>query len=437
MKVLFLGQRKNSHEDVELILEGVFGLEFDWATNLRELMEKCKDSNQTLPIVTESEEGSIIKILEEIGELDLRATPIVISRSPGPLKSILKGPGSFIILGPSPDRSDIENAIENATNMSKEKSSKRYFPIKISRFLKFNNVCSDVYIKISDQKFVKIINKDELYDSGLVNKYKEKEVTEFYVKKSDFESFFKNFQNILRIELSRKNENEKDKLGVQLSAVSFIHEAIESLNFSKDIIELADNVAKSNIALVKKVDNHIFELLNSLMQNKEFLYKHSLMTSYISIEIARKMNWSSNNTFEKLSLASMLHDIYLDNELAETHDLSPVSISGLDWRKTKRIKDHSFRLAQKVRTSEGFPPDLDNIILNHHELPDGSGYPRGLSATNISSISCIFILAEHLTKILLSNKDIIKDKSELKNNFKDFKGGNFRKPLEGLLKIIS
>ncbi len=42
------------------------------------------------------------------------------------------------------------------------------------------------------------------------------------------------------------------------------------------------------------------------------------------------------------------------------------------------------------------PPDTDLIILQHHERPDGSGFPRGLTHTRIGTLASLFILAEDL-----------------------------------------
>ena len=51
------------------------------------------------------------------------------------------------------------------------------------------------------------------------------------------------------------------------------------------------------------------------------------------------------------------------------------------------------------------PPDVDRLILEHHEMPNGDGFPRGLSGTQISPLSCAFILSGLLAKYILHEKE--------------------------------
>ncbi len=431
MKALFLGEREKSHEDVELILEGVFGLSFDWATNLSEFLDKTVNDSFILPIIVESEFSNISKIIDRLLKLDLKATPILITNNPK--YSGLSGNTDlrFVMLKTNSDVDLIEESIEKATGLLRQNVNKQYHPVHIYRFLKFNNVGADVYIKLSDEKFVKVINKDEMYDSGLIEKYTQRGVEKFYIREDDFKLFFNHFQTLLRNELYKEEISEEKLIETQLSSVSFVHEALSSFNFSPDIVELVENITHSNIRLVKKSNTKLFDMLKHIVRSKSYLYEHSLMTSYISIEIAKKMNWSNTNTLEKLSLASLLHDIYLDDKLAKVHDIEKEKLKELDWKETKRVQDHSFQIAQQIRSSEGFPPDLDNILLNHHELPDSSGYPRGLSALKISPISCIFILSEKIAHTLFFEGDSGDTVNKLNLELEKYNFGNFKKAFQG------
>jgi HD-GYP domain-containing protein (c-di-GMP phosphodiesterase class II) len=51
----------------------------------------------------------------------------------------------------------------------------------------------------------------------------------------------------------------------------------------------------------------------------------------------------------------------------------------------RHVKQHVVHSAELVRAADGrFPDGLEEIILEHHERRDGSGYPRGLDGGRIS-----------------------------------------------------
>ena len=74
--------------------------------------------------------------------------------------------------------------------------------------------------------------------------------------------------------------------------------------------------------------------------------------------------------------------------------------------------------------------DVDKIISQHHEQPDGTGFPGSLNARDVAPLSCMFIIAEefvHRTFGAPLSKDmllgIVEEFSE------KYDKGNFKRPL--------
>jgi len=57
---------------------------------------------------------------------------------------------------------------------------------------------------------------------------------------------------------------------------------------------------------------------------------------------------------------------------------------------------HPTHAAALVREFKQLPADVDVIVEQHHELPDGTGFPAGLKHQKISPITAVFILAHRL-----------------------------------------
>ncbi len=75
-------------------------------------------------------------------------------------------------------------------------------------------------------------------------------------------------------------------------------------------------------------------------------------------------------------------------------------------------------------------PDVDVIILQHHELPDGTGFPRGLHAKQISPLACLFIVAHEVVTVIMRNRDAGVDfqiREFLNDRKQVYATGNFKK----------
>ena len=84
---------------------------------------------------------------------------------------------------------------------------------------------------------------------------------------------------------------------------------------------------------------------------------------------------------------------------------------------------------------KNIPPDVDQIILQHHELKDGTGFPRGLVSNRISPFATVFIIVEDLINFLGDTQDY-HDKIHLfiKMRAERFDSGNFKKVFDVLKK---
>ena len=84
----------------------------------------------------------------------------------------------------------------------------------------------------------------------------------------------------------------------------------------------------------------------------------------------------------RLARAALLHDV--------GKAFVPVAIldkpGKLTDEETRVMRMHP-RLGYDVLAAEGgFPPEMLDVVLHHHELLDGSGYPNGLPGDRISDI---------------------------------------------------
>ncbi|MGZ3687952.1 MAG: HD-GYP domain-containing protein, partial [Bdellovibrionota bacterium] len=180
------------------------------------------------------------------------------------------------------------------------------------------------------------------------------------------------------------------------------------------------------------------EILKDLKrQGGKYIPTHSTLLSYLACGIASQMKWGSETTFHKLNLAAFLHDIQLKNqELAEMNTLAEAEeAKKFTPEELKAYKTHPIEAAAAAKEFTEVPPDVDTIIVQHHERPDGTGFPRGLTHTYIAPLAAVFIVAHELTQYALKHPNDFDTQKFIELNGGRYKSSQFKKVLsviEGL-----
>jgi len=334
-------------------------------------------------------------------------------------------------------RKTLLDAISNQTNKANwlKNSEFGHNKVKIANFLKFNLLPCDAFIRLGDSKFVKLINGNDMYTTEIIKKYIDKNVTYLYVKQEDYPVLANTGIQTLMSLYDRKTEGSSAS-NLQLTSLENIHTAIHDLGLTKDAAELTKKTITSSVQLAKRVRS-ISDLLNKMKKSGNYIYDHSLKMSYICTSIAKHTEWGSDATVFKLSLACTMHDMTLDNDqLARIQLLTDPRLKEYDPAVVEAYKNHPFEAAKLIKDSKEFPTDVDFIVAQHHERPDGSGFPRGLSKLRIAPLSCVFILAhEFVTRIeemggVFNQENRDKVYEQLSKD--KFTTGNFKRPFEGL-----
>ena len=159
------------------------------------------------------------------------------------------------------------------------------------------------------------------------------------------------------------------------------------------------------------------------------------ITSYLSVAILEKTEINTNENSERLVTASICQDISLDNtELAKIVDIENQSFKDLPFDTKEQVLTHPIRSAQLLVDQGIFSSETANIIREHHERPDGTGFPRNLDSSNLGELSCIFIIAHHFSHRLLTEPLSADTLGSINNELKEkFSQGNFEKPYEGFI----
>jgi response regulator RpfG family c-di-GMP phosphodiesterase len=323
--------------------------------------------------------------------------------------------------------------------MSKEltKVIAGYKRISIDRFLTFNKSFVGAHLKIGPSKMLKVVNKDDEISEELIYNIVVKGVKYLYIEEDEYEAFMGSAMDEVMQKLANREADEGEKLRLQMNSVESIHEGLRYVGMGQRAIELAQEVVDSTLNTIKS-NKKISSILKSILKKDNYIYELSLLTCYISSAIANETEWATSETFKKLSYASLMQDVSLKSQdLAKVCKKSDVSFKKLNSAEQKEVLNHPIKSFEIVEKLGEVSPDVKNIIWEHHERPNGEGFPRGIDKNKIGALSCIFILAHEFSHRLLSEHITHGTLENIHNEFeRNYSGGNFKKPHEALRKAF-
>ena len=311
-----------------------------------------------------------------------------------------------------------------------------YRKVRLSYFLRFNKVLCDVFIKLSDDKYIKVLKKDDIYSRADLQKYREKDIKYLYIMSEDYDEFGASLATTPFLIEDKELDPEYLDDAV-INTLDIVHEMVLESGLTDEVINLVDYTAYQ-IESSLEGDRILNRLLSILRDRKDYLLDHSYMIAYFSNSICSYMEWDSEEIRKKLCYAAILQDVCLnDPKMALIMNLQKPEMTDYTAEQISHYQSHPEQIANIVRANDSIPINVDEILFSQHERPEGNGFPRGLSHHRVSQLSAVFIIAHAFVDELYREEfDLTKIPEVLTRMKSRFSVGNYRKPLEGLMSVF-
>jgi putative nucleotidyltransferase with HDIG domain len=110
-------------------------------------------------------------------------------------------------------------------------------------------------------------------------------------------------------------------------------------------------------------------------------YRHCLFVTGFAVAFAQHLGMREDDQ-RRLARAALLHDVgkaFIPVDILDKPDK-------LTDEETATIRQHPRLGYDALAAQGGFPPEMLDVVLHHHEFLDGTGYPDGLHGNQISDI---------------------------------------------------
>ena len=280
-----------------------------------------------------------------------------------------------------------------------------YSPIGIRLLFSLSAAPSDIFLKLSEDKYVKLFNAGDVFDETDLIKYSQNGTDNLYAYSVSKDLFLEKIhEKILQIFQKINSGNSAD---VSLQVHSILVSTFKGYGIQEAIVPLVESHLKEAFDLCKS-NQSLNLLLDKFLKSPEsYLGKHSFMLAAISVAIAEKMDWYSSTTAQKLVMASLFHDVFLkENHFNELIFLASKNTD-------EDFLSHPKRAADLLNQMSNIPPDVGLIVLEQHEVGEGNGFPMGVSIAKIGPLSQLFTFSHYVVDLILaSQKDGIIDQTE-------------------------
>ena len=266
----------------------------------------------------------------------------------------------------------------------------QFSKININEFIATKTILFDVYIWLSSGKYLKILHAGDSFSKERLDKYKnEKKVEHLYFMGKDRKKFVRLQNNMTKKMVS--NEQVSSSLKVQLlrsTTEKFIEDAYCE-GVKPLVVDQAKQVCETTYNLIKETPD-LWKLLRDFQNFDPDAYSHSFLTTFFASMIVKQFEWESKVTTETVAMACMFHDI---GRMKLPEDIRTMKTWEMTDDQFEKFKEHPELSFEIVDQNRFITPSVKQIILQHHEASDGTGYPNNLRDSKTLTLSKIVFLA--------------------------------------------
>jgi hypothetical protein len=187
----------------------------------------------------------------------------------------------------------------------------------------------------------------------------------------------------------------------------------------------------------KKSFRDLFQTLEKPGPGGYYLKQHILLLCQVMSGLGTRLGWISEKSIDKLIYVAYLHDVRFSDlphlaRIASKREFQKM-LPGLSEGEQKAFLEAPVYAADLALQDLESYPDAIKILAQQKELPDGSGYPHGLTGSLIAPLSALFIVSHYFVDYVIDHPDWTAD-DFVKTYRGRFKGQYFQKIFQAMLK---
>jgi putative nucleotidyltransferase with HDIG domain len=154
-------------------------------------------------------------------------------------------------------------------------------------------------------------------------------------------------------------------------------------------VEAKEIQMAANLIVDQLAERGLSAWIDTVRMHHSQTYQHCLLVTGVAAAFGEHIG-ASRKDRERLSFAGMLHDVGKAR--------IPLAIlekpGRLDQKEMAVMRKHPEYGLEALAATSALPAEMLDMVVHHHELLDGSGYPHGLQASEISDLVRIMTISD-------------------------------------------
>lgn len=267
------------------------------------------------------------------------------------------------------------------------KSYKDYRAFAIDTIILDEPLAFDLYIN-NDSHLVKFIKAGDMLPFNKKEKLLQNNIDNFYISAVDSKAFDDYLTSNLGTVLNAPGLDKTQKSNIIYSSAIHVMQDMFEGYVSQSKIMAAKDIMSETIKRILSNDVTAASILQ-LSSHDYKTYSHCVNVALYSIGIAHEYGLS-DKMIQEIASGAILHDLgkcHVDQCIINKQ----AKLNLDEFEKMKEHPQYSYKL---LRDNGETNPIILDIVLNHHEKLDGSGYSRGLNHNDISLATQIVTIAD-------------------------------------------
>ena len=279
-----------------------------------------------------------------------------------------------------------------------------YLPVRVSTLRGDQKIEFDAYVLIND-KHILYLRRGDSFEGARLTRLKEKKLRKMYILNTDekhYRSYLNRNLDIAYNSKSGKTVEDRSQIvqGIQQGSAE---EVMETPHSEASYKSAKDGAAKYVDFLLK--EDKALKTILSIENTDQSISHHGVTVSTYSVSLASRLGIVDPKQTQLLSLGALLHDFAIFKSELKVNRPIPE----LNPEEQKEYYAHPMAGATLVKDLKHFDRQVTNIILEHEECINGSGFPKKLREPQLDPLSIIVSTCNALDRLITFEKVPAKD----------------------------
>ncbi|MEE2743846.1 MAG: HD domain-containing phosphohydrolase [Bdellovibrionota bacterium] len=309
---------------------------------------------------------------------------------------------------------DVISSLKKKEGVSDEEevrdSDNHFTQVRIEKFYPSQAVLFDVFVRINDNRYIKILHSGDTFSKERIDKYKiEKKIEYLYFHHKDRRKYIQYTNFLAKKLIDNKNVSSSSKVNL-LSTVSekYVEELFHQ-GVKPQVVDQAKEIA-TNIFKVVEDQKDLYQTLRDFQEMDPNQFTHAFVTTLYASAIIKQFPWQSKVTIETMSLACMFHDIGKTKLPKNFMDARPEDLSEEELELYYQHPELGVKIVEKNKLINN---SVKQIIMQHHEWFNGEGFPNKLKGKQVSTLANILCLVDDFVHLMIKTEkkptDVLKN----------------------------